>query len=148
MVHWELEIDWPLRSVTRFKAGYSWCVLVPTLVREEQSLDLSSLWLSRYLFSSSHWQQLSECSLLIGFVSLKCAGQGGGGPGLPAVEPSLLEFLHLVAWAWVKPPEICCSLMRALEEEGWPPLSPKGRSDWKMGQRGLGAVQGHLLPWQ
>lgn len=44
VVHWEPEIDWSLRSVTRFKAGYSWRVLVPTLVREELSLDLSSLW--------------------------------------------------------------------------------------------------------
>lgn len=41
VVHREPEIDWPLRNMTRFKAGYSWSVLVPTLVREKQRLNLS-----------------------------------------------------------------------------------------------------------
>lgn len=69
--------------MTRFKAGYSWPVLVPTLVREERRPDLSSLRLSRYLFSSSHWQPLAEGSLLIDFESLRCAGRGGAGLGFP-----------------------------------------------------------------
>lgn len=85
VVHREPEIDWSLGSVTRFGAGYSRRVLVPTLVREELSLDLSSLWLSPYLFSPNHRQRLSECSLLIGFVSLKCTVRVCvGGLGLPA----------------------------------------------------------------
>lgn len=94
VVHREPEIDWPLRNMTRFKAGYSWSVLVPTLVREKQRLNLSWLWLSWYPFSFSRWQQVSEWSLLIGFVvlSLKCIGCGGF-----QIKLSLgfLEFVHI-----------------------------------------------------
>lgn len=138
MVHREPEIDWSLRSVTCFKAGYSWHVLVPTLVREEQSPDLSSLWLSRCLFSSSHWLQLWMLPI-DWFCVFKMCWPGRRGTWI-SIKWSLAcwNFCILAACIWVKPPGILCfSLMRDLEGEGWSLWFLKGIHDWKMGQQGL-----------